>query len=214
MKRRKWVRALLWGVAALIGIGVIMGALFPAGTDPFVPWSTALATKGYNLFYMMEQNEARHKAGEKWCDPQMCSNSVEFINGVLNLIGAEVRSGCCTNVGVAWWNVAIDVPEDYGESFPMLISSNFNPKSLEHLPADNEILPIRRIDPLKDKGIVVVRKCRMSHIIRAKHCTREVVAGNSITRNCRITYLTPEGRMAVNFSCDDGPDANGGPHGH
>ena len=214
MTKRKILHSVFWCVAALIGIGVIMGALFPAGTDPFVPWSTTLAIKGHNLFYMMEQNEARHKADEKWCDPQLCSNSVEFITGVLNLIGAEARCQCDTNVGVSSWSVAIDVPEDYDELFPVLISSNFDPMTLEHQPADNEILPIRRAEPLKDKGIVVVRKCGMSHIIKAKHCTRKVVTGNSITRNCRITYLTPEGRVAVNFSCDDGPDAKGGSHGH
>ena len=214
MAKRKILHSVFWGAVAFIGIGVIMGALFPAGRDPFVPWSTAVAAKGYNLFCMIEQNEARYKAGEKWCDPQMCSNSVEFITGILNVIGSEAQYGCVTNVGVTLWNVAIDVPEDYDELFPVLISSNFDPKSLERKFSDDEILPIGRIEPLKDKGIVVVRKCGMAHIIKAKHCTRKVVAENSITRNCRVTYLTPDGRTTVNVSCEDKLDAKGGPHGH
>ena len=52
---------LFWGTVVLIGIGVIMGALFPAGRDPFVPWSSAVAARGRNLFCMIEQNNARHK---------------------------------------------------------------------------------------------------------------------------------------------------------
>ena len=214
MTKRKILHSVFWGTMAIIGIGVIMGALFPAGRDPFMPWSTAVAAKGRNLFYMMEQNEARHKAGEKWCDPQMCSNSVEFITGVLNVIGSEAQYGCVTNVGVTLWNVAIDVPEDYDELFPVLISSNFNPRSLECLSGNSEILPIGRSEPLKGKGIVVVRKCGIAHVVKAKHCTRRVVAGNSVTRNCRITYLTPDGRMDVDIRCDDELDATGGTHGH
>ena len=205
---------LFWGTVVLIGIGVIMGALFPAGRDPFVPWSSAVAARGRNLFCMIEQNNARHKVGDKWCDPQMYSNSMDFITGILNMIGAEAQYGCATNVGVAWWNIAVDVPDDFDDLFPVMISANFNPKSLEHQSDDNEILPIGRSEPLKDKGIVVVRKCGLAHVIKAKHCTRKVVTGNSITRNCRVTYLTPDGRTTVNISCENNPDARGGTHGH
>ena len=208
MAKRKILHSIFWCILVIIGIGVMMGAIFPAGRDPFVPWSSAVAIKGHNLFYMIELNDAHRKAGEKWCDPQMCSNSVEFITGVLNLIGAEAQYNCGTNVGVAWWNVAIDVPEDCDELFPVLISSNFDPKTLELNSGDNEILPIGRSEPLKDKGIVVVRKCGIAHIIKSKHCTRKDVTGNSITRNCQITYLTPDGRMDVNISCDDEVDGD------
>jgi len=200
MVKRKILHSMFCGMAVIaLGICIIMGALFPAGRDPFVPRSSAVAEKGRNLFCMMKLNEARRKAGEKWCNPQMCSNSVEFIAGVLNLIGTEAQYECVTNVGVAWWNVAVDVSEGCDELFPVLISSNFNPKALEYNFGDNETLPIGRKEPLKDKGIVVVRKCGIAHIIKAKHCTRNVVAGNSITRNCQITYLTPKGRVDVNM---------------
>ena len=207
-------RIALWGAAVIIGIGVIMGALFPAGRDPFVPWSSAVAARGRNLFCMIEQNNARHKAGDKWCDPQMCSNSMDFITGVLNVIGAEAQYGCVTNVGVTLWNVAVDVPEDFDDLFPVLISANFNPKSLEHQFGDNEILPIGRRGPLKDKGIVVVRKYGMAHIIKGKCCTRKAIIGTSATHSCNVTYLTPDGRVTVAVSCEDELDASGGPHGH
>lgn len=200
MVKRKILHSMFCGMAVIaLGICIIMGALFPAGRDPFVPRSSAVAAKGRNLFCMMELNEACRKAGEKWCNPQMYSNSVEFIAGVLNLISAEAQYECVTNVGVAWWNVAVEVPEGCDELFPVLISSNFNPKVLEHNSGDNEILPIGRNEPLKDKGIVVVRKCGIAHIIKAKHCTRNAVVGNSVARNCQITYLTPKGRVDVNM---------------
>lgn len=200
MVKRKILHSMFCGMAVIaLGICIIMGALFPAGRDPFVPWSSAVAAQGRNLFCMMELNEACRKAGEKWCNPQMCSNSMEFITGVLNLIGTEAQYECVTNVGVAWWNVAVDVPEGCDGLFPVLISSNFDPKALEHNSGDNETLPIGRSEPLKDKGIVVVRKCGIAHIIKAKHCTRNVVVGNSVARNCQITYLTPKGRVDVNM---------------
>ena len=214
MVKRKTLHSIFWVMLVIIGIGVMMGAIFPAGRDPFVPRSSAVAARGRNLYVMIEQNNIRHQVGETWCDPKMCSNSVEFITGVVNLIDAEAQHECVTDVGVTLWNVVIDVPEDYDESFPVLISSNFNPKSLERQYADSEILPIGRIEPLNDRGIVVVRKCGIAHVIKAKQCTRKVVAGNSITRNCQITYLTPEGRTTVDICCDHKPDAPGGPHGH
>ena len=200
MVKGKIFHPMFCGTAVIaLGICIIMGALFPAGRDPFVPMSSAVAAKGRNLFCMMELNEARRKAGEKWCNPQTCSNSVEFIAGVLNLIGTEAQYECVTNVGAAWWNVAADAPEGCDELFPMLISANLNPKDLGHNLGENEMLPIGRSGLLKDKGIVVVRKCGVAHIIKAKHCTRKEVVGNSIARNCKITYLTPKGRVDVNM---------------
>ena len=59
-KFRLW----LWCVAAVVGIGIIIGALFPAGRDPFLPQSSALAMRGRIIWEMMMKNQERHNIGE------------------------------------------------------------------------------------------------------------------------------------------------------
>ena len=194
IRGRKWRHSLFWGIVIIIGIGVIMGALFPAGRDPFVPWSSAVAARGRNLFCMIEQNNARHKVGDKWCDPKMCSNSVEFITGVLNLIGVESQYQCATNVGVALWNVAVDVHDDYDELFPMLISANFNPRLLESTIDDDTQLPIGRasgasLSLLDDRAIIIVRKNGSSQVIKAKYCTKNNIFKTLRKSSGSLMYL-------------------------
>ena len=211
-------KVVLWIFVLVAGLGIIMGALFPAETDPFIPQSSALGMKGRNLYVMTEQNNIRHQVGETWCDPQTCSNSMEFITGVINIVGTNCLYESYTNVGVNLWNVAIDVPDACDDSFPLMISANFNPKFLEGSSDDDEILPLGRKakaqrEPLNNKGIVVIRKSGEAHIIKAKHCTRKVILGDSVRGKCRVAYLTPNDRIFLDVSCNERLDATGGSHG-
>ena len=194
--------SLVWGVVVIIVIGIAMAVLFPAGRDPFVPKSSAVAMKGRTLYYMIAQNNAQHDIAGEWINPQKCSNSVEFITGLLSVSRANGQKWCCTDVEAALWNVAVDVPEDYGELFPMLISANFNPRLLESAVDDDAQLPIGRMSGaplslLDDKAIILVRKNGSSQVIKAKYCTRKKILKTHCESGDSVMYLTPEGKITI-----------------
>ena len=207
MRDNRFSRSMFWGVIVIIGIGVIMGVLFPAGHDPLVPKSFAIAMRGRNLYYMIEQNNEQHSLDGKWCDPQKCSNSVEFITGVLSRSGANGQEWCRADEVVALWNVAIDVPEDYGEFFPMLISANFNPMLLERAIDGDALLPIglasgATLSLLDDKAIILVRRNGCSEVIKAKHCNKKNILKTSYERSGSARYLTPESKITINWTTE------------
>ena len=198
---------MFWGIIVIIGIGVAMSVLFPAGRDSFVPKSYALAMRGRNLYYMIEQNDEQQGIGGKWFDSQKCSNSVEFIAGILGGSGTNGQEWCCMDEEVALWNVAIDVPENCGEFFPVMISANFNPRLLERSIDDDAQLPIGRasgapLSLLDDKGIIIVRKNGSSEVIRAKYCTRGNIFMTSCESRCPATYLTPDGKITIHLTTE------------
>ena len=203
MVKSKWCSYVLYGALMIIGLGVIMGALFPAGRDPFVPASSAIAMKGQWLHQAIVQNRMRHEAGEAWCDPNTCSNSMEFVRGVLNLPETKEWQKHGTYMGIELlWNVAIDIPDDEHAAYPVLISANFSPELLESHFDDDVVLPVeRRVGsqkhPLVDKGIVVVRLGGCAQVLKAKSCTGRNIIGDSNKHECQMTFLTPSGRVTV-----------------
>ncbi len=205
MMVRRLGRFMLWGSIVIVGIGVGMGVLFPAGRDPFVPKASVVAMNGRNLYHMIALNNAQHDIAGKWINPQKCSNSVEYITGVLGVGGTSGQGLCCTDAESALWNVAVDVHDDYGELFPMLISANFNPSLLESAIDDDTQLPIGRasgasLSLLDDKAIVLVRKNGSSQVIKAKYCTRKNILNASCGRSASVIYLTPESKIAINLT--------------
>ena len=193
MVKYKWCSYVFYGALMLIGLGIIMGSLFPAGRDPFVPTSSAIAMKGQWLYQAIVQNRIRHEAGEVWCDPNTCSNSMDFVRGVFNLPETKEWQEHGTYMGIELlWNVAIDIPDNELEAFPVLISANFSPQLLEsHF----------------DKGIVVVRLGGSAQVLKAKSCTGRNIMGDSNKHKCQVTFLTPSGRVTVsNRSCKNKDD--------
>ena len=191
-------------LVVIIGIGIAMAVLFPAGRDSYVAKSRAIAMCGRNLYYIMEKNNERPNTDEKWINPQECLNSVEFFNRVLSVNGINVQEGCFTDEKVSLWNVAINVPECYGELFPVLISANFNLKLLAG-DTDETLLPIGRksgahLSLLDDKAIIVVRKNGMFDVIKSKYCNRKNILKSSLDSSDAVYYLTPSGKMTLNLS--------------
>ena len=198
---------MFWGISVIIVIGVTMGVLFPAGRDSFVPKSYALAMRGRNLYHMIEQNNEQRGVDGKWFNPQKCSNSVEFIAGILSISGTKGQEWSCMDEGVALWNIAIDVSENCGEFFPVMISANFNPRLLERSIDDDAQLPIGRgsgasLSLLDDKGIIIVRKNGSSEVVRAKYCTRGNIFTTSCENSCPVTYLTPDGKITIHLTTE------------
>ena len=207
MMNQRLSRPIFWGISVIIGIGVTMGVLFPAGRDSFVAKSYALAMRGRNLYYMIVRNNKQRGIDGKWFDPQKCSNSLEFIAGVLSVSGTNEQEWCCMDEGVALWNVAIDVPENCGEFFPVMISANFNPRLLERAIDDDVHLPIglasgAPLSLLDDKGIIIVRKNGSFEVVRAKYCTRENIFMSSCESISSATYLTPDGKITIHLATE------------
>lgn len=205
MMNHRLSRFMLWGIIVIMGIGVALGVLFPAGRDPFVPKSAVVAMRGRNLYYMIAQNNMQHDMGGKWFDPQKCSNSVEFISGILSVSGADRQECCRTDEVGALWNIAIDAPEDCGEFFPVLISANFNPMLLESAIDDDTQLPIGPasgafLSLLDDKAIILVRKNGSSQVIKAKYCTRRNILETPCESSGSVIYLTPEGKITISLT--------------
>ena len=207
MMGRRLSRFMLFGIIVLIGIGVAMGVLFPAGRDPFVPKASVVAMNGRNLYYMIALNNAQHYIAGKWINPQKCSNSVEYITGVLGVGGASGQELCCADAESALWNVAVDVHDDCGELFPILISANFNPRLLESAIDDGTQLPIGRasgasLSLLDDKAIILVRKNGSSQVIKAKYCTKKNILKTPCKSIGSVTYLSPEGKITINLTTE------------
>ena len=207
MMSHKLICSMFGGSIVLIGIGIAMGILFPAGRDPFVPKSYALAMCGRNLYYTIEQNKEQQGIEGKWVDPQKCSNSVDFITGVLSASRTNGQEWRSIDKGVALWNVAIDAPVNCGGLFPMLISANFNPRLLERSIDDDAQLPIGRasgatLSLLDDKAVILIRKNGSSQVIRAKYCTRRNILMTSCKSNSSVTYLTPARKITINLTTE------------
>lgn len=129
MVKCQWCSYVFYGALMLIGLGIIMGALFPAGRDPFAPTSSVIAMKGQWLYQAIVQNRIRHEAGEVWCDPNTCSNSMDFVRGVFNLPETKEWQEHGTYMGIELlWNVAIDIPDNelayYGAYYGVRPHSN------------------------------------------------------------------------------------------
>ena len=192
MKKRKKIIA---GISvAIVFWGVLMAFLFPAGSNPLVAQSASLAMQGKSFNHLLSWFELRRMTGELDVDPVAFSNSTAFAQTVLKMLPGtyDIRTDC--------WNIAVELPGDVDDDFPVLISANFNPVLLRDDLDESGILPLglesgASLSLLDDRYVVVIRKNGTANIILAKLCTRDRILGASKNVNRKIVYLTPHGKV-------------------
>ena len=197
-------RAVLWVAFAMLIVAIVMGALFPAGSDPLVARSWALAARGREMY--LELLHGKSEWGWDTCGIVLpsCSNTAQFIEHLLSTRGTNNElADTAINIENRW-NIAVSVSNDCNGTFPVMISANFNPRLLEGCVDDEKMLMIGRetgasLSLLDDRAIVLVRKDGSCEVINAKRCTRKSILGTSCAGNSSAIYLTPEGVITLHW---------------
>ena len=106
------------------------------------------------------------------------------------------------------WNIAVSVSNGCDETFPIIISANFNPSLLAGRINDDAALPIGRdsgaaLSLLDDRAIALVRKDGSHEVIIAKYCTRKTILGASCVGDGSATYLTPNGKTFIRWTGEE-----------
>ena len=203
MKVNSLLRTVLWIALALFLGAIVMGVLFPAGSNPLVARSKSLAARGRNLYRVYAQDEL---ADNTWGGAlSSCSNAAQFIERLLLVRNIKEWPADSVNKFENVWNIAVSVSNDCNDTFPVMISANFNPILLEGRIDDEKLLPIglksgASLSLLNDRAIALVRKDGSCEVINARHCTRKSILGTSCTSNSSAIYLTPEGKNFIRWN--------------
>lgn len=205
MKVNPLLRTILWITLVLLLGAIIMGVLFPAGSDPLVARSKSLAARGKNMYHALVQKGFNDDAWNVLSSS--CSNytsAAQLIEHLLSVQGVKEESADSVNRIEDIWNIAVNVSNDCDDTFPVMISANFNPMLLESAIDDDTQLPIGRasgasLSLLDDKAIVLVRRNGSSEVIKAKYCTRKNILKTPCKSRGSTIYLTPESKITISL---------------
>ena len=188
-------------------IGIVMAALFPAGSNPLVAKKTRMAMQGRNVYWLLYESCARQ--GEKAFSEcfESCSNSTDFVLQMAEYVKGEDlefwRSlvdgeGCC-------WSVLSSPTGLVDCDAPMLMSANINPRLLsakkdlidKEMPLGVSAGASRSL--LNDKVAVIVRRNGTVQTLGKKYCTTRNIIGTALNHASKICFicLTPKDRINV-----------------
>lgn len=180
--------------AIVLGLGVIMGVLFPAGSDPMAARKAALVMRGRNVFTLMSDAGlwGRRELFAVLSDD--CKQSKLIVNALRLHVKTEDLHNLFDKDGGLWQFAIIDY-ETVGDAFPVMISANFNANDLakyaigDHLPIGRGSGAERSL--LDDRAIVVVRKNGTSQIISANHLTKQTLFSGERSDGVCYTSVVP-----------------------
>ena len=164
--------------AIVLGLGVIMVVLFPAGSNPMAARKTALAMRGRNAFVLMSNAGFWGRREFFVVSSNDCRQSMQIANVLRMRVKPEDGHNFFDKDGSLWQFALIDYAE-VGDDFPVMISVNFNANNLgkyaigDHLPVGRGSGAERSL--LDDRAIIVVRKNGMAQIISANHLTKKTL---------------------------------------
>ena len=189
--------------AIVLGLGVIIGALFPAGSNPMSARKWALAMRGRNVFALMSDAGLWGRREFFVVSSNDCRQSMLIANALRLHVTTEDCHNLFDKDGSLWQFALIDY-EKVGDGFPVMISANFNANDLRKYAID-DCLPIGRESGaerslLDDRAIVVVRKNGTAQIISAKHLTKQTLflgERNDEVFYCTLSWMT--NRVAVSL---------------
>ena len=189
------------GCAVILCVIVFILFIVPVVSDicisSLMAESSAMAMRCRNLFVRMASNKTCREEGEDWIDPSRCTNSTQFVQALLEKYDGEEWDGRYTDI----WCIAVNPPDD--GSFPLLITSNVNPREL--LFPENAESPIALTCPRKwggtcfkfcEKSAVIVRSGGSAQVLKGKYLRANVIFRDGIPKLGPHTYfLTPTGRI-------------------
>lgn len=188
-------RLLLWG-ALIALVWVVFNSITPAGSDPLGAQTSAFAMRGKNLFSLLKERGLF----DGTVDVTQFKDSGTLLSKIIGE-GSEDRRLAFDSFGCVW-NVAVTIPAEADDMFPVMISANFNPElmtggvridSATQLPIGVKSGADRSL--LDDRAIVVVRRNGMARVIKAKDLKLEALSsGVGISA---VEYLTPTKRVRV-----------------
>lgn len=164
--------------AIVLGLGVIMVVLFPAGSNPMAARKTALVMRGRNVFTLMSDAGLWGRRELFAVSSDDGRQSMLIANALRMHVKSEDLHNLFDKDGGLWQFAIIDY-EKVGDSFPVMISANFNANDLgkyaigDHLPIGRKSGAERSL--LDDRAIVVVRKNGASQIISVNHLTKRTL---------------------------------------
>lgn len=180
--------------AIVLGLGVIIGALFPAGSNPMAARKTALAMRGRNVFALMSGVGLWGRRELFAVSPDDCTQSIA--HALRMHVKPEDLHNFFDKDGGLWQFAIIDY-ENVGDCFPVMISANFNANDLakyaigDPLPIGMRAGAVRSL--LDDRAIVVVRKNGTSQIISENHLTKRTLFLGERSDEIRYcSVVTPE----------------------
>lgn len=188
-------------VSSLI-LGLLGLAMAGAGNErkTLAAHTGALAMQGRTIRSYQAMNVQAREARQQWVDPTACSNSVEYVGKFNALFGAEGVNQRVTSTSA--WSLAVNVPDDVPDSFPMLISANLDPSALPRewdgqTERPVELSPLDGLEPFpfKNRVVVVIRRDGTSSVIKRKYVTLKTLFNNQPFKLGENTYyLTPVGK--------------------
>ena len=190
---------MLWSALGLLALAIAMGALYPAGHDYRAVQAKCLAAQGEKLYWLLDGDSRNPEAPDM--NYPSCSNTSQLAEYLAGAYGTTEHAAIEID---DVWTIAVSLSGDCVETFPVIVSANFDPRLLETAPDDDMPLPVGRksgacLSMLDDKAIVLVRKNGKAEIVSAKYCTRKNILGTSCDAKCSATYLTPCGKMQINL---------------
>lgn len=172
------VRRLILVGTIVLGLGVLVGMLHPAGSNPLAARKSALAMRGRNVFMLMSDTGLWGKQELFVVSSNDCRQSTRIANVLCMHVKPEDRHNLFDKGGCLWQFALVDY-EKVGDTFPVMISANLNANGLgkyaigDHLPIGWRAGSERSL--LDDRAIVVVRKNGMVQIISANHLTKQTL---------------------------------------
>ena len=188
------LRLLIVLCAIVLGLGVIIGALHPAGSKPMAARKTALAMRGRNVFVLMSKSGLWGRKELFDVFPDDCQQSMLIASALRMQVKPEDLHNLFDKDGSLWQFALIDYDE-VGDGFPVMISANFNANDLgkyaigDHLPIGRGSGAERSL--LDYRAIVVVRKNGTSQILSENHLTRQTLFLGEKSDEIRYCSVVP-----------------------
>ena len=207
MPRRKRAGFGFWmAVAAVLGL-VLGGVPFDTERAFISAAENIRVVQARSLFCLLVANATCEESGAQWVDVTKCTNTLELVEKLRNCIAlSEMEEVDVSDADRAarQFSIAVNLPDDVPDTFPLMISVNLDPAQLPREwdgKTDRnkrlDLLPIEGAEPLVfgKEDVVIVRKGGAGHIVKSKFLTLGTIFGNAPYKLGEDTYfLTPVGK--------------------
>ena len=167
---------------------------------------------GLVLYQKLMSNEVKKTLGQKWVDASVCTNTVDLVERLSVLYGTAEEE--LPDRVSAEWSIAVNLPDDAPDTFPLMISANVDPSQLPR-EWDGETDKSKRFEPRPIEGVeplslgrryvVIVRKGGEPQVIRRKYMTFGTIFGDKPYKLGEDTYfLTPVGKICPMSTVEKG----------
>ena len=193
------VSIFLVAVFAIVILPVTLEVLHSKKISDAVAARNRLCLVGRDILLHMIENRQAYEEGRDWVNPASYTNSAQFVRALFEKAGKEWKyPDYCLEV----WSIAVNPPAD--DSFPLLITSNVNPRELL-FPKDAGSALLFTCPKawggtcfeFCEKAAVVVRQGGAALFVKLRYARRpHIIFPNGVPKlGVDTYYLTPTGRI-------------------